>query len=278
MVLFLYDELIRQALQEDLGTGDVTTESLITEGEVGRGSIIAKERFVLAGLDVGCRVFSMLSDCVVFDRVAQDGDVVEEGQVITKISGPFAVLLQGERVALNFLQHLSGVATLTHRFVQAISGTRARIVSTRKTMPGLRQLEKYAVRVGGGWNHRRALSEGVLVKENHITACGGIPATLERLKRRVPHTLKIEIEVRTLQEVSEVLQAGVDMVLLDNMCIEEIRQAVEMVKGKIPLEASGNVDLENVLDIARAGVDYISVGRLTHSAPAVDMSILLEHG
>jgi nicotinate-nucleotide pyrophosphorylase (carboxylating) len=278
MIPFSSDEIVKRALEEDLGTGDITTESLITPEEGGEGIVIAKETFILAGLDVACRVFTMLSSQVAFSRMIRDGDAVKEGDVIMAVSGPLNALLSGERVALNFLQHLSGVATRTQKFVEAVEGTKARIVDTRKTLPGLRQLEKYAVQVGGGRNHRKNLSEGILIKENHITACKGIRAAMKKLQGRIPHTLKIEVEVRNLQEVDEALDAGVDMLLLDNMTIEEIRQAVTKVHGRVMLEVSGGVDLGNVRGIAQSGVDLISVGRLTHSAPAVDISMLLKHG
>jgi len=276
--LFLYDDLIRKALDEDLGTGDLTTDLVIPADVRAEAYMIAKEAFVLAGLDVACHVFSMHSPEVSFSRRAEDGDAVRKNDLILEVEGPLRALLSGERVALNFLQHLSGIATMTRRFVQAVEGTRARILDTRKTLPGLRGVEKYAVRVGGGWNHRGTLSEGILLKDNHISACGGIRPATEKLKEATPHLLRIEVEVRNLEEVTEALEAGADMLLLDNMTIEEIRKAVVLVQGRVPLEVSGGVDLASVREIALTGVDFISVGRLTHSAPAADISMLLKHG
>lgn len=276
--LLFYDEVVRRALEEDLGTGDATTDILVPPGRQGRARVFAKEYLVVAGIEVASHVFTSLSPAVFFPWRACDGDRVGVGGTIMELCGPLRALLSAERVALNFLQHLSGVATMTHRFVEAVSGTRARIVDTRKTLPGLRRLEKYAVRVGGGSNHRGSLSEGVLVKENHIAACGGIRPALEALRKRVPHLVRIEVEVRSIPEVGEALEAGADAILLDNIAVSDIAEAVALVRGRVPVEVSGGVHLANVREIAETGVDFISVGRVTHSAPAVDISMCVEDG
>src|SRR5512139_3109832 len=268
------DRLIRRALDEDIGPGDVTTAATVAPGTVGRAELVAKEDFVLAGIDVACRVFELLDARVSFEKLSADGQSVRRSEVLAWLKGDAASLLQGERVALNLLQRLSGVATLTATFVAAVAGTGAIIVDTRKTTPGLRALEKYAVRVGGGGNHRMALYDGVLIKENHIVAAGGIGEAVARARRYVPHTLKIEIEVRDQNEVAEALTAGADILLLDNMDLAQLRAAVELVAGRAVTEASGGVNLDTVRAIAETGVDLRSVGALTHSYRAVDISML----
>jgi nicotinate-nucleotide pyrophosphorylase (carboxylating) len=274
----MLDDWLRATLQEDLGTGDVTTEILVPPSLRGRAEVCAKEAFVVAGVDVSLRTFVLLSKEVRAVSKAQDGQAVEAGAVLLELEGPVRALLGGERVALNILQHLSGVATLTRKFVDAVAGTGVKILDTRKTLPGLRVLEKYAVRTGGGFNHRSSLSEGILVKENHLSACGGVAKAVSAIRGRSPHTLRVEIEASTLEEVEQALVAGVDAILLDNMSIEAIQEAVARVHGAAQLEVSGDVTLENVRRIAEAGVDVISVGRITHSAPGVDISMLLRHG
>jgi nicotinate-nucleotide pyrophosphorylase (carboxylating) len=274
----MLDDWLRAALQEDLGTGDVTTEILVPPSLRGRAEVLAKEPFVVAGVDVSLRTFLLLSKEIRALSTAQDGQAVEAGAILLELEGPVRALLGGERVALNILQHLSGVATLTRKFVDAVAGTGVKILDTRKTLPGLRGLEKYAVRAGGGVNHRSSLSEGILVKENHLSACGGVAKAVSAIKGRSPHTLRVEIEASTLEEVGQALQAGVDAILLDNMSIAAIQEAVARVRGAAQLEVSGGVTLENVRRIAEAGVDAISVGRITHSAPGVDISMLLRHG
>jgi nicotinate-nucleotide pyrophosphorylase (carboxylating) len=268
------DGLIRTALDEDIGPGDVTTAATITPGTMARAELVAKEEFVLAGLDIVRRVFEILDARVAFEGLSKDGLTVRRGEVFAWLKGDAASLLQGERVALNLLQRLSGVATLTARFVREVAGTGATIVDTRKTTPGLRALEKYAVRVGGGGNHRMALYDGVLIKENHAAAAGGITTAVTRARRQAPHTLKIEVEVRDLNEVAEALAAGADILLLDNMDLAQLRAAVELVAGRAVTEASGGVNLETVRAIAETGVDLISVGALTHSYRSVDISML----
>jgi len=274
----MLDEWLLAALREDLGSGDVTSEILVPPGLHGQAVMQAKEPLVVAGLEIAVRAFTLLSGEVRVLAGSKDGRKMEAGAVLLELEGPVRTLLGGERVALNILQHLSGVATLTRRFVDAVKGTGTKILDTRKTLPGMRGLEKYAVRVGGGINHRSSLSEGILVKENHLAACGGVTEAVKALKRKAPHTLRVEIEASTLEEVEEAVAAGVDAILLDNMSTETIMEAVKRVRGTAQLEVSGGVRLENVREIAETGVDAISVGMLTHSAPGVDISMLLKDG
>ena len=274
--MFAIDTIIRNALQEDIGTGDVTTLATIEPGIMARAELVAKEDFVLAGIDVARRVFQVLDATVAFEKLTGDGLSVRRGEVLAWLRGEAAVLLQGERVALNLLQRMSGIATLTARFVREVEGTGATIVDTRKTMPGLRVLDKYAVRMGGGHNHRTSLYDGVLIKENHVAAAGGITTAVSRARERVPHTLKIEVETRNLEEVAEAVVAGADIILLDNMDNATLRKAVELVAGRARTEASGGVNLETVREIAETGVDLISVGALTHSVRAADISMLFQ--
>lgn len=274
--LALLDNWIRLALREDLGSGDVTSELLIPPERTGSARVLAKEPLVVAGIEVAGRVFEVLSPrCAVSPKVT-DGLWVERGTTLLQVAGPLRALLAAERVALNILQHLSGVATLTRRFVDAVSGTGTKILDTRKTLPGMRALEKYAVRMGGGANHRSALSDGILIKENHIRACGGIGKAVRQALSSAPHGLRVEVEATTLDEVREALEAGAETILLDNMDLETLGEAVRLVAGRARLEASGGVTLDNVRKIAETGVDFISVGRITHSVPAVDLSMLVE--
>jgi len=271
---FILDPILRRALEEDIGTGDVTTLATIEPGTQASAELVAKEDFVLSGIDVAKRVFQLLSADTAYEKLITDGQTVKRGDVIAWIKGDAAVLLQGERVALNLLQRMCGVATLTAAFVRAVEGTQTVVVDTRKTTPGLRVLEKYSVRMGGGGNHRMALYDAVLIKENHVAAAGGITAAVSRAKQRVPHTQKIEVEVRNQDEVSEALAANADILLLDNMTLAELSAAVELVGNQAITEASGGVNLETVRDIAETGVRLISVGALTHSYRAVDISML----
>ena len=271
---FVLDPILRRVLEEDIGTGDVTTLATIPPGTQASAELVAKEDFVLSGIDVAKRVFHLLSAETAFEKLIEDGQSVKRGDVLAWIKGDAAVLLQGERVALNLLQRMCGVATLTAEFVKEIGGTGAIIVDTRKTTPGLRVLEKYSVRMGGGGNHRMALYDAVLIKENHVAAAGGITSAVNRARQNVPHTQKVEVEVRNQVEVAEALDAGADILLLDNMSTEELRAAVEMINGRAITEASGGVNLETVRDIAETGVRLISVGALTHSYRAVDISML----
>lgn len=268
--------LVREALREDIGLGDLTTMATIEPGTTARAELVAKEDFILAGIDVAREVFRQLAADTAFEALKADGQKIARGDVLAWIKGEAAVLLQGERVALNLLQRMSGVATLTRRYVDAVAGTKAVIVDTRKTTPGLRAVEKYAVRMGGGRNHRTALYDGILIKENHIAAAGGIAAAVERARIRVPHLMKIEVETRDLDEVRQALEAGADAILLDNMSLDQLRAAVDLVAGRALTEASGGVSLETVADIAATGVDLISVGALTHSYRAVDISMLFQ--
>lgn len=271
---FIIDPILRRALEEDIGTGDVTTMATIEPGTQASAELVAKEDFVLSGIDVAGRVFQLLSAETAFEKLITDGQTVKRGDVLAWIKGDAASLLQGERVALNLLQRMCGIATLAAAFVREVAGTQAVVVDTRKTTPGLRVLEKYSVRMGGGGNHRMALYDAVLIKENHIAAAGGITAALSRARQRVPHTLKIEVEVRNQDEVAEALAAGADILLLDNMTPAELTAAVALVGDRAVTEASGGVNLETVREIAETGVRLISVGALTHSCRAVDISML----
>ena len=280
---FEIDDAVDRALVEDLASGDPTTDSLIPPGRKGRALVVAKGEGILAGGDVAVAVWRRLDPAMRIVSILPDGSKLQpadptsglEGDVIAQIEGDTAAILKGERTAINFLQHLSGVATETSRFVRAVEGLPARIVDTRKTVPGLRALQKYAVRVGGGSNHRRSLGDGVLIKDNHIAALGAEGAGLGEAVRRAKarHTLRIEIEVETIAQVSEALEAGADILLLDNMTVAEMAEAVALVDGRAVTEASGNISLENVREVASTGVDLISIGRLTHSPRALDISL-----
>jgi nicotinate-nucleotide pyrophosphorylase (carboxylating) len=270
------DRIIENALAEDIHTGDITTLSVVREERAARAVLKAKEEMVLAGIDVAARVFHLLDAGIVVTPRFVDGDRLVPGDIILELCGNAALLLQGERVALNLLQRMCGIATLTARYVAAVQGTKARVVDTRKTTPGLRILEKYAVRIGGGINHRTGLYDGVLIKENHITAAGGLTEAVQRAKNYIPHTLKVEVETETLGQVTEALAAGADIIMLDNMDLSAMREAVHLIGGRALVEASGGVNLESVRGIAETGVDIISVGALTHSARAMDISMLLE--
>jgi len=272
--MFEIDRIVRTALEEDIGLGDVTTRATVEPGTQGRAELVAKEDFVLSGLEVAGRVFRILDPELAVENLKVDGEQIRNGEVLAWLKGEAGILLQGERVALNLLQRMSGVATLTARFADAVAGTGAQIVDTRKTTPGLRVLDKYSVRMGGGQNHRTSLYDGVLIKENHIAAAGGVGVAVRRARERVPHTLKIEIETQTLDDVAEALDAGAEIILLDNMTLEQLIEAVQLVAGRALTEASGGVNLETVRAIAETGVDLISVGALTHSSRAVDISML----
>lgn len=271
---YILKKLIHNALEEDVGPGDITTWSVLFGEEKGVARAIAKTDLTVAGLTVFEEVFFALDPGIHCIRYFDDGSSVTCGQVLAQISGKLVSILTAERVALNFLQRMCGIATLTRKFVDAIEGTGAKILDTRKTAPGLRYLDKYAVRMGGGYNHRFGLYDGILIKDNHIVAAGGISRAIERVRMTTPHTLKVEVEAKNLAEVEEALKSGADIIMLDNMTVADMRKAVALVQGKIPLEASGNVTLENVREIAETGVDFISVGMLTHSVPAADISLL----
>ena len=280
---FEIEDAVDRALAEDLATGDPTTDSLISPGRTSRALVVAKGEGILAGAALAVAVWKRLDPSIRVVSMLPDGSNVRpsdpesgrEGDIIAEIAGDTAAILKGERTAINFLQHLSGVATETNRFVRAVEGLPARIVDTRKTVPGLRALQKYAVRVGGGSNHRINLGDGVLIKDNHIEALrsqgDGLGEAVRRASAR--HTLRVEIEVETMAQVAEALEAGADILLLDNMTVAEMAEAVAVVDGRALTEASGNISLENVREVAATGVDIISIGRITHSARALDISL-----
>ena len=267
--------IIQSAIEEDAGEADITTAAALTGEETGKARALAKSSVVVAGIDVFAETFLFLDPRMQFKGCCKDGDVVEKGGCIAEISGNLSSMLTAERVALNFLQRMSGIAMLTRRYVDEVKGTKAKILDTRKTAPGLRYLDKYAVRIGGGQNHRFGLYDGVLIKDNHIAAAGGISQALARVHGRLPHTLKVEIEVKNLQELKEAMDSGADVIMLDNMSLDDIGKAVAATGGRVPLEASGNVSLANVRKIAETGVDFISVGALTHSVAAADISLMI---
>ncbi len=271
---FLVEQAVAAALEEDLGrVGDITTDAIIPAESHGEATIVARKAGVIAGLDFAESAFKSLDPEARFTRVVVDGGKVEAGGTVAQVAGKTRALLTGERTALNFLGRLSGIATLTAAYVTAIEGTRAKIVETRKTTPGSRVLEKYAVRCGGGMNHRFGLYDAVLVKDNHIAAAGGLANALQKLRARVGHLVRIEVEVDTLDQLEEALHFPIDAVLLDNMDVETLKKAVDLVKGRVVTEASGGVTLENVGKVAKTGVDLISVGALTHSARSLDSSL-----
>ncbi len=274
-----WEAIVELALAEDIGTGDITSLATVAPEAVATGIVLAKAPGVISGMPAAARVFARVDPRIVFEPLIEDGAVVSDHTTIARISGPARGVLTGERVALNLLQRLSGVATLTAAYVAAVAGTRANIVDTRKTTPGLRVLEKAAVRHGGGANHRVGLSDGVLIKDNHLAAVGGpdrIETAIQRARDAAPHTLKIEIEVTSVDEARRAVEAGADIVLLDNMSLAEMTEAVRAIAGRALVEASGGVKLETVRAIAGTGVDLISVGALTHSAPALDISLDFE--
>jgi len=273
---FEIERVVRTALQEDIGLGDVTSMAVVARDARAQAELVAKEDFVIAGLDVAAAVFHHLDPDLSFEKIFVDGQKVRRGEVLAWLKGSALMLLQGERVALNLLQRMSGIATLTAHFVAAVEGTGAAIVDTRKTAPGLRALDKYAVRVGGGRNHRIGLFDGVLIKENHIAAAGGIAAAIAAIRVNVPHTLKIEVETRNLDEVQQALDAGADIIMLDNMTNADMVAAVALIDNRALTEASGGVNLERVHEIGATGVNIISVGTLTHSVVAADISMLFK--
>ena len=269
-------EIVAHALAEDCGTGDVTTKALFPTNVPASGKIIAEEPegLVVAGLAVAVEVFSQLDTSLICTTHLADGDRVPAGAIVLTVTGDGRSVLQGERVALNFLQRLSGIATLTAKFCDAVKGFKTRIIDTRKTTPGLRALEKWAVTLGGGWSHRQSLADGILIKDNHLALAGGDVARACRLAReRAPHSLKIEVEVQSLDAVKAALDGGADIILLDNMSVPTICRAIELIKGRATIEVSGGVTLSHVREIAAAGADLISVGALTHSAPAARFSM-----
>lgn len=268
---------IRTFLAEDIGNRDITTEAIFSDDNYGRAVFVAKASFIVAGMgQVAARVFKTLNPEIEFQVFANDGQYAKNEDILLAVSGPVIDLLKGERVALNLVQRLCGIATLTARFVEEVKSYPVTIVDTRKTTPGLRILEKYAVRVGGGRNHRFNLADGVLIKDNHIAACGGsIKTAVELVRDQIPHMMKIEVEAESIEQVRECLDCKVDVIMLDNMTVSMMKKAVKLVKGRAVIEASGGVSMKNVREIAETGVNLISIGRLTHSAPAVDISMRL---
>jgi nicotinate-nucleotide pyrophosphorylase (carboxylating) len=271
-------KLIRTALDEDIGTGDITTGAVLRGDETGHAGATAKAEMIVAGIDVFKEVFLAFDPTLVVTLRRGDGEKALKGDLLAEISGRLASILTAERVALNLFQRMCGIATLTRRYVDQVSGMPVKILDTRKTAPGIRILDKYAVRVGGGYNHRFALYDGVLIKDNHIVAAHGIGEAVRRVRERIPHTLKIEVEVKDMLELEEALAAGADTVMLDNMTPAEMTRAVKRVGGRIPLEASGNMTLERIREVAETGVDLVSVGALTHSVAAADISLTVTQG
>jgi len=267
------DTLIEAALKEDMPQGDITSESVIPADSESEAIILAKEEGVLAGIGVAERVFHKIDPSIIFKKNLNDGQKFKKGQTLATIQGPSVSLLKGERTALNFLQRMSGVATNTQNFVQALQGTKTKILDTRKTTPGLRCLEKYAVKMGGGENHRFSLSDMVLIKDNHLRIVGSISQAVKNARERIKPGVKVEVEATSLEEVQEAIQSGADMIMLDNMSKDAMKEVVKHVQGKVPLEVSGKVTLSRVKEIASLGVDFISVGSLTHSYKSVDISI-----
>jgi nicotinate-nucleotide pyrophosphorylase (carboxylating) len=267
------DKIIDSALEEDLGPGDITTEALVDLSVKGEARLIAKEEIILAGIEVFSRVFSRLDPEIVVETKYRDGEAVSNGEDIGIVKGSMRGILSGERTALNFLQRLSGIATLTRKYVERTDSSKVRVIDTRKTTPGLRILEKYAVRRGGGFNHRFGLFDGILIKDNHIAVAGSIAKALARIKGRVPHTLRIEVEVEDIKGVEEAIGAGADAILLDNMSLKEMREAVSIAGGRVLLEASGGITLESIEEVSKTDIDLISVGAITHSARSMNISL-----
>ncbi len=267
------EKWIRLALEEDITSEDITTNSVMKEYQKGRVELIVKEEGIICGLDVFSRVFELLDSTIHVSLLCKDGARVEKGQKIAVLEGDIRALLSGERTALNFLQRMSGIATYTNRIARLLTGTKTKLLDTRKTTPNMRLFEKYAVRVGGGYNHRYNLSDGILLKDNHIGAAGGVKKAVTMAKEYSPFVCKIEVEVETLDMVKEALEAGADIIMLDNMTVEVMKKAVYIIDGKAETECSGNVTLNNVQQYIDIGVDYISSGALTHSAPILDLSL-----
>lgn len=273
---FYIDDLIKNAITEDINYIDVATDYLLYEGAVSEAYFVAKADGVLCGAEIAMRVFQLLDDQFSYTLYKKDGDEVKNGDLIAEFKGRTVKLLKGERTALNLIQHMSGIATLTNECVKQTEGTRATIADTRKTLPGLRSLQKYAVTCGGGRNHRYNLSDCAMLKDNHIDAKGGITAAVMALREKIGHTVKIEVETRTLAEVEEAVSVGADIIMLDNMDNDTMKQAVELVDGKALLEASGNLTKERIKSVAELGVDILSIGALTHSVTAFDISMKMK--
>jgi nicotinate-nucleotide pyrophosphorylase (carboxylating) len=273
--------IIEEAILEDIGMGDVTTDSIVSDDLLGHGDVRVKEPGIIAGLDIAEMIFTFIDPELRFKKLVPDGSLVENNTIVGEVDGPFGSILKAERTVLNVMQRMSGIATTTKQYVDAVAGTRAKITDTRKTVPGLRVLDKLAVRMGGAVNHRMGLDDMVLIKDNHIAAAGGIPQAISRCLsyiREKRYTIKVEIETKNLSDVREVLQfSGVDRIMLDNFALPEMKQAVDLIGHKVEVEASGNVSLGTVRAIAETGVDFISVGALTHSPKALDISLKIVH-
>lgn len=267
------DQLIRMALQEDITSEDVSTNAVMPTATKGTVDLIAKEDGVIAGLDIYARVFTILDEKTEIDFHCKDGDEVKKGELMATVTGDIRVLLSGERVALNYLQRMSGIASYTHSVASLLEGSKTKLLDTRKTTPNMRIFEKYAVRVGGGYNHRYNLSDGVLLKDNHIGAAGSVTKAVQMAKEYAPFVRKIEVEVENLDMVKEAVEAGADIIMLDNMSTEEMQEAIRIIDGRAETECSGNVTKENISRLTSLGVDYISSGALTHSAPILDISL-----
>ena len=267
------DELIRMALKEDISSEDVSTNSVMPSDQAGEVDLICKEDGIICGMDVYERVFKILDESTIVEKYVNDGDAVKKGELMAKVKGDIRVLLSGERVALNYLQRMSGIATYTNQVASLLKGSKTVLLDTRKTTPNMRIFEKYAVKCGGGQNHRYNLSDGILLKDNHIGAAGSITKAIEMAKAYAPFVRKIEIETETLEQVKEAVEAGADIIMLDNMDVETMKKAVEIIDGRAKTECSGNVTKENIKNIIDSGVDYVSSGALTHSAPIIDISM-----
>lgn len=270
---FYIDELIKKAITEDINYMDVSSAYLFTDSDRTQAYFVSKAEGVLCGIEIVLKVFAMLDDTFTYTLYKHDGDKLKKGDIIAEFDGKTLKMLEGERTSLNILQHMSGIATMTNAAVEAVKGTNTSIADTRKTLPGLRAIQKYAVTCGGGKNHRYNLSDAAMLKDNHIDAGGGITKTVETLRKKIGHTVKIEVETRTLEEVKEAVNAGADIIMLDNMSLDEMKQAAAIIGGRALTEASGNVTLENIKTIAQAGVDIISMGAITHSVKAFDISM-----
>ena len=273
---FYVDDIIKNAVKEDINYLDISSAYVLDENERVSAYFVSKADGILCGIDVAMRVFELLDDTFEYEKLKNDSDEIKKGDVIVKFSGKGVFLLQGERTALNLIQHMSGIATMTSCAVKAVEGTGASIADTRKTLPGLRALQKYAVTCGGGRNHRFNLSDAAMLKDNHIDAGGGIEKTVGLLRSKIGHTVKIEVETRTLDEVNEALKAGADIIMLDNMDVDTMREAVGIIDKRALTEASGNIPLDNISEVGKAGVDIISMGALTHSVKAFDISMKIE--
>lgn len=272
MMQFYVDDIIKTALLEDINYIDIAADNLLDDNQISKAHFLAKADGTLCGIDVALRVFELLGNFK-FNKLMCDGQKVKKGDIIAEIEGPTKLLLKGERTALNLVQHMSGIATMTAKAVELTKGTKATVTDTRKTLPGLRALQKYAVTCGGGRNHRFNLSDAAMLKDNHIDAAGSITKAVEILRKKIGHTVKIEVETRNLDEVAEALATGCEIIMLDNMDCATMKKAVEMADGKALLEASGNITAETIKDVAETGVDIISIGALTHSVSAFDISL-----